>query len=49
MRYAIVDGMNIRDSRVHNHQLRWNGVPSRDLLVTRSAAPGPHSLLVSGL
>jgi hypothetical protein len=33
MRYAIVDGINVRDSRVHNYPPRWNGAPSQDLLV----------------
>ncbi len=33
--YAILDGMNVRDSRVHNYPPRWNGAPSRDLLVIR--------------
>jgi putative SOS response-associated peptidase YedK len=35
LRYAIVDGMNVRDSRVHNYPPRWNAAPSQDLLVTR--------------
>ena len=35
LRYAIVDGMNARDSRVHNYPPRWNGAPSQDLLVIR--------------
>ena len=35
IRYAIVNGMNVRDSRVHNYPPRWNGAPSRDLLVIR--------------
>jgi len=35
IRYAIVDGMNVRDSRVDNYPPRWNGTPSQDLLVTR--------------
>jgi putative SOS response-associated peptidase YedK len=34
MRYGIVDGMNVRDSRV-NYAPRWNGAPSQDLLVIR--------------
>jgi hypothetical protein len=35
IRYAIADGMNVRDSRVHNYPPRWNGAPSQDVLVTR--------------
>jgi putative SOS response-associated peptidase YedK len=35
LRYAIVDGMNVRDSRVHNYPPRWNAAPSQDLLVIR--------------
>ncbi len=33
--YAILDGMNVRDSRAHNYPPRWNGAPSQDLLVIR--------------
>jgi hypothetical protein len=32
VRYAIVDGMNVRDSRVHNYPPRWNAAPSQELL-----------------
>ena len=57
IRYAIVDGMNVRDSRVANYLPRWNGAPSQDLLVIRrnhktgevSLDPlrwGPYPLLV---
>jgi putative SOS response-associated peptidase YedK len=35
LNYAIVDGMNVRDSRVHNCPPRWNAAPSQDLLVIR--------------
>ena len=35
LRYAIVDGMNVRDSRVHNYPCRWNAAPSQELLVIR--------------
>src|SRR5438552_17398272 len=35
LRYAIVDGMNVRDSRVHNYPPRWNVAPSEELLVIR--------------
>jgi putative SOS response-associated peptidase YedK len=34
-RYALVDGMNVRDSRVHNYPPRWNAAPSQELLVIR--------------
>jgi putative SOS response-associated peptidase YedK len=35
LRYAMVDGMNVRGSRVHNYPPRWNGAPSQELLVIR--------------
>jgi hypothetical protein len=35
MRYGIVDGMNVCDSRVYNYAPRRNGAPSQDLLVIR--------------
>jgi putative SOS response-associated peptidase YedK len=35
LRYAIVDGLDVRDSRVHNYPPRWNVAPSQDLLVIR--------------
>jgi putative SOS response-associated peptidase YedK len=35
LRYAIVDGMNVRDSHVHNYPPRWNAAPSQELLVIR--------------
>ena len=35
IRYAIVDGMNVGDSCLHNYPPRWNGAPSQDLLVIR--------------
>ena len=35
LRYAIVDGINVRDSRFHNYPPRWNGAPSQELLVIR--------------
>jgi hypothetical protein len=35
LRYAIVEGMNVRDNRVHNYPPRWNAAPSQDLLVIR--------------
>jgi putative SOS response-associated peptidase YedK len=33
--YTIVDGMHVRDSRVHNCPPRWNAAPSQELLVIR--------------
>ena len=35
LRYAFVDGMNVRDTRVHNYPSRWNAAPSQELLVIR--------------
>jgi putative SOS response-associated peptidase YedK len=34
-RLAIVDGLDVRDSRFHNYPPRWNGAPSQELLVIR--------------
>jgi SOS response associated peptidase (SRAP) len=33
--YAIVDGMNVRDSRVHKYPPQWNAAASQELLVIR--------------
>ena len=44
MRYAIVDGLDVRDSRVHNYPPRWNGAPSQDLLVIRRSHDFGQSL-----
>jgi len=35
LRYTIVDGMNVRDSRVHNYPPRWNAASGQELLVIR--------------
>jgi putative SOS response-associated peptidase YedK len=35
MRLAIIDGLDARDSRVHNYPPHWNGAASQDLLVIR--------------
>jgi putative SOS response-associated peptidase YedK len=35
IRLAVVDDMDVRDSRVHNYPPRWNGAPSEDLLAIR--------------
>jgi putative SOS response-associated peptidase YedK len=35
LRYGIVEGMDMRDSRTHNYPPKWNGAPSQDLLVIR--------------
>jgi len=35
LRYGLVEGMDSRDSRVHNYPPRWNGAPNQELLVIR--------------
>ena len=35
LRYGLVEGMNVRDSRVHNYPQRWNAAPGQELLVIR--------------
>ena len=35
LRYAIVDGLDVRDSRLSNYPRRWNGAPSQEFLVIR--------------
>jgi len=30
LRYAIVDDVNVRDSRVHNYPPRWNAAPAKN-------------------
>ena len=35
IRYAIVDGLDVRDSRAHNYPPRWNAAPGQELLVIR--------------
>jgi putative SOS response-associated peptidase YedK len=35
IRYAIVDGIDVRDSRIHNYPPRWNAAPGQELLVIR--------------
>jgi putative SOS response-associated peptidase YedK len=35
LRYAIVDGLNVRQSRVSNYPPRWNAAPSEELLMIR--------------
>jgi len=34
-RLAIIDGLDVRDSRFHNFPQHWNGAPSQELLVIR--------------
>ena len=33
--YALVEGLDVRDSRLDNYPRRWNACPSQDLLVIR--------------
>jgi putative SOS response-associated peptidase YedK len=33
--YAIVEGLDVRDSRLTNYPRRWNGAPSQEFLVIR--------------
>ena len=33
--YAIVDGLDVRDSRLSNYPRRWKGAPGQELLVIR--------------
>jgi putative SOS response-associated peptidase YedK len=35
LRYAIVDGLDVQDSRLSTHQRRWNGAPRQELLIIR--------------
>ncbi len=35
LRYAIVDGLDVRDSRLSNYPRRWKGAPSQELVVIR--------------
>jgi hypothetical protein len=35
LRYAIVDGLDVRESRLSNYHRRWNGAPSQELPVIR--------------
>src|ERR1700747_1367616 len=34
-RLAIIEGIDVRDRRVHNYPPHWNGAPSQELLVIR--------------
>jgi putative SOS response-associated peptidase YedK len=35
LRLAIVEGLDVRDSRLSNYPRRWNGAPSQEFLVIR--------------
>ena len=35
IRYAIVEGIDVRDSRVNNYPARWNASPSQELFIIR--------------
>jgi hypothetical protein len=51
LRYAIVDGMNARDGRVHDYPPRWNATPGQECwssaAITRPAKC--HSTAAQGL
>jgi hypothetical protein len=32
IRYGIVEGLDVQDSRAHNYPPRWNAAPSQDFL-----------------
>jgi hypothetical protein len=43
--YVIVDGLDVRDSRLSNYPRRWNGAPNQEFLVIRQDhATGGRSL-----
>ena len=44
IRYEIVDGMNVRDSRVHNYPSRWNGARRTATMPSRSLVPAERTL-----
>jgi hypothetical protein len=46
LRYGIVEGMDMRDSRTHNYPPRWNAAPSQDLLVIRRNRRSAAKLLI---
>ena len=57
IRLSIVDGLDVRDSRLSNYPRRWNAAPSQELLVIREnhntgersldlSEMGPHPVLV---
>ena len=35
LRYGIVEGIDVSDSRTHNYPPRWNVAPNQDVLVIR--------------
>jgi putative SOS response-associated peptidase YedK len=45
LRYAIVDGLDGRDSCLSNYQRRWKGAPSQELLVIRENHKAGERLL----
>jgi hypothetical protein len=50
LRYAVFDGMDAGNKRIHNYPPRWNGTPSQDLLAIRrnhqTGAVCNHSRLI---
>jgi len=54
LRYAILEGIDVHDSRVHNYPPRWNGAPNwcedpilapADYVRWLSEEPDPHELM----
>ena len=47
-RLAIVEGLGVRNSRVHNYPPRWNGAPSIKMKVALAVALGATSIGPAG-
>ena len=43
--YAMVDGLNVRDSRVHNYPPRWNDCPAQCIHMARICSIAEHGVL----
>jgi putative SOS response-associated peptidase YedK len=44
LRLAVVEGLEVSDSRLHNISARYNAAPSQELLVIRQNHAGERSL-----